>query len=65
MKKFEYKVFNLSEVEARNKVALVTKSPYVSWLDILNEQGAKGWEFTGMQPTSQSYLLKREISEKV
>jgi hypothetical protein len=35
----------------------------VSWLDIMNELGREGWEFTGTRATSRSFLLKREIPE--
>lgn len=58
MKKFQYKVFNLSEVEKLNATRM-NQLPY-TWLDLLNEYGHKGWEVTGIQPSSQSYLLKRE-----
>ncbi len=63
MKKFEYKVFNLSEAAHINKVNGKRGLPPVSWIDVLNERGKEGWEYTGTQPTSQSFLLKREVDD--
>ena len=60
MKQFEYRVFNLSEVDARNKIL---SNPKVTWINLLCEYGLAGWEYTGTQPTKNSFLLKREITK--
>lgn len=50
MKKFEYKVFNLS---------VVTGTPD-SWLVALNRLGESGWELV-LRLNTGGFLLKREI----
>lgn len=55
--KFEYKVFNMSEVEKRNSVVTRMKKK-ITWLDLLNEYGRMGWELM-FKLNTNSYLMKR------
>lgn len=58
MPKFEYMVFNFSDL-SKDK-----KAPRENWLQRLNKLGRQGWEFVH-KPTQGSFLLKREVSEVV
>lgn len=61
LKKFEYKIFNLSEADEWNsKRENINKRR--SWLDFLNMYGLEGWEYTGTRMTNTSFLLKREVT---
>lgn len=55
MKKFEYKILNLSEVAVRQQ-----KDKKVNLLIIMNEHGREGWEIV-LMIKDQSFLMKREL----
>jgi hypothetical protein len=61
MKKFEYRILNLSDVEKMNHENVKAGRPKTDWLKLMNTFGNEGWEYTGTKPTSQSFLLKREV----
>lgn len=60
MKKFEYMVFNFSELVPKKGEP---KGPRENWLQRLNRLGSQGWEFV-IKPTQTSFLLKREVEER-
>lgn len=55
---FVYKVFNMSEVDTRNRLAIKEDKEKITWLDLLNEYGGQGWEIV-MKLTKSSYLMKK------
>ncbi|NJM09379.1 MAG: hypothetical protein HC883_00305 [Bdellovibrionaceae bacterium] len=58
MEKVEYRILNMSEVEAR------LKKDKVSLIDILNELGKEGWTFCAKLKES-SWILMRKKPESV
>ena len=66
MKKYEYKIFNLSEVSFVDERGLYQKR-YVNGreltlVDVLNEHGRQGWQLLfPLTTTKQSFLMMREI----
>jgi hypothetical protein len=58
VKKFKYRVFNLSELMAMNKG--ITQGKGKTWLDVFNDLGEEGWEFV-QKWNDSSFLFKREV----
>lgn len=50
MKKYEYKIFNMSEATAT-----------MTWLEVLNKHGAQGWKVQD-RVAKTCYLLIRDIT---
>lgn len=66
MKKYQYKVFNLSEVSFVDEKGLYKKKyvngQEVSLVDVLNNHGQEGWRVLfPLTTTKQSFLMIREI----
>lgn len=65
MKKFEYKIFNMSEVSTVEKGLYkprMENGKEVTLTDVLNKHGQQGWELLfPITQTRQSYLMKREL----
>lgn len=59
MKKFEYRVFNLSELKEKKEKTKVIR-PGRNIVQALNEYGQEGWEIK-FKLTDSSFLLQREI----
>jgi hypothetical protein len=60
VKKFEYKIFNMSEVDTANANKVASK--VITWLDLLNGLGHFGWQVIE-RVTKTSYLMIREIND--
>lgn len=65
MKKFEYRVFNMSEVSEVDDKGIYRPrykdGKVVTLADVLNEYGKEGWEVLfSITQSKQSYLMKRE-----
>lgn len=67
MKRYEYKIFNMSECsEIDPKTGLykqkVVNGKIITLVDVLNGHGAEGWEVLFPITSSlNSYLMRREI----
>lgn len=68
MKKYEYKVFNMSEIDrakAKNPQFKGITGRDLNLIDVLNEHGKEGWEVLfPITETKSAYLLKREVKDE-
>lgn len=60
MKNFEYKIFNLSEVEKLQQAQTTEEGKFaINRLTVMNDYGSQGWQIL-FPLTSTSYLMVRE-----